>query len=54
MSALDDATLIADDWGEPIGLAAVIAQPGWLTRSVLGNTWAWRSMATFNLNGSPI
>lgn len=36
-----DGVLVAHDWGGPIGLAAAIAQPGRLTRFVLGNTWAW-------------
>ncbi|MFN9030470.1 MAG: alpha/beta fold hydrolase [Betaproteobacteria bacterium] len=36
-----DATLIAHDWGGPIGLAAALGAPGRLTRFVLGNTWAW-------------
>jgi len=36
-----DATLIAHDWGGPIGLAAALSRPGRLTRFVLGNSWAW-------------
>lgn len=36
-----DATLIAHDWGGPIGLAAALGAPGRLNRYVLGNTWAW-------------
>lgn len=38
---IDNATLVAHDWGGPIGLAAALAQPGRLTRFALGNTWAW-------------
>lgn len=38
---LRDATLVAHDWGGPIGLAAALAEPGRITRLVLGNTWAW-------------
>lgn len=38
---IEDATLLAHDWGGPIGLAAAIAQPGRLTRIALGNSWAW-------------
>jgi haloalkane dehalogenase len=38
---LTSATLVAHDWGGPIGLAAALAAPKRLTRFVLGNTWAW-------------
>ena len=38
---IKDATLVAHDWGGPIGLAAAFAEPGRLTRFALGNTWAW-------------
>lgn len=43
LRALDvnDAWLIAHDWGGPIGLAAMFAEPGRLTGICLGNTWAW-------------
>jgi len=57
---IDDATLVAHDWGGPIGLAAAIAQPGRLTRFVLGNTWAWPVNGDFHfewfskLMGGPI
>jgi len=37
-----DATLIAHDWGGPIGLAAMLGTQGRITRLCLGNTWAWR------------
>ncbi|MBL8310588.1 MAG: alpha/beta fold hydrolase [Burkholderiales bacterium] len=36
-----DGTLIAHDWGGPIGLSSAQLLPGSLTRFVLGNTWAW-------------
>lgn len=38
---LQGATLVAHDWGGPIGLAAAQACPQALERFVLGNTWAW-------------
>lgn len=38
---IEDATLIAHDWGGPIGLAVALAEPRRLTRFALGNTWAW-------------
>jgi len=38
---LRDATLIAHDWGGPIGLDAMFATSGRITRLCLGNTWAW-------------
>jgi haloalkane dehalogenase len=38
---IQDATLVAHDWGGPIGLAAGFSQPGRLTRFIFGNTWAW-------------
>ena len=43
LDALDlrDATLVAHDWGGPIGLAAALRRPQRLTAYVLGNTWAW-------------
>lgn len=34
-------TLIAHDWGGPIGLSSALMLPGSLTGFVLGNTWAW-------------
>ena len=39
--AIEDGTLVANDWGGPVGLAAALAAPTGLTRFVLGNTWAW-------------
>jgi haloalkane dehalogenase len=38
---LEDATLVAHDWGGPIGLRAMVATEGRITRLCLGNTWAW-------------
>ncbi|NKE60571.1 alpha/beta fold hydrolase [Lentzea sp. PSKA42] len=38
---LDGATLVGQDWGGPIGLAAVQRRPGVFDRLVLANTWAW-------------
>ncbi len=38
---IENAALVAHDWGGPIGLAAALAQPVRLTRFALGNTWAW-------------
>ena len=38
---IKNATLVAHDWGGPIGIAASFSQPGRITRYVLGNTWAW-------------
>jgi haloalkane dehalogenase len=38
---LKGATLVAQDWGGPIGLAAVQRRPAIFDRLVLANTWAW-------------
>ena len=38
---LKDATLVAHDWGGPIGLWAIKATENRITRLCLGNTWAW-------------
>jgi len=38
---LDDVTLVAQDWGGPIGLTAALSAPERFTGLVLGNTWAW-------------
>jgi haloalkane dehalogenase len=35
------ATLVAHDWGGPIGLWAMLHTPERITRLCLGNTWAW-------------
>lgn len=55
-----DATLVAHDWGGPIGLAAAASEPGRITRLALGNTWAWPVNGDFHfewfsrLMGGPI
>jgi pimeloyl-ACP methyl ester carboxylesterase len=43
VDALDLAgvTLVAHDWGGPIGLGALLQRPDRLRRVVLMNTWAW-------------
>lgn len=38
---LKDATLVAQDWGGPIGLSTVESRPEVFKRLVLANTWAW-------------
>jgi haloalkane dehalogenase len=38
---LTGATLVGQDWGGPIGLAAAQRRPGAFERLVLANTWAW-------------
>jgi len=43
-----NATLIAHDWGGPIGLAAMLETTGRITRLCLGNTWAWRVNGDFH------
>lgn len=62
IDALDlrDATLIAHDWGGPIGLSAMLKSPGRITRLCLGNTWCWPVNGDFHfewfskLMGGPI
>jgi cis-3-alkyl-4-acyloxetan-2-one decarboxylase len=39
--ALRDVTLIAHDWGGPIGLGALLERRDRLRAAVLMNTWAW-------------
>lgn len=39
--ALNGVTLVAHDWGGPIGLAMVQQRPEVFDRLVLTNTWAW-------------
>ncbi|OBH15383.1 alpha/beta fold hydrolase [Mycolicibacter sinensis] len=39
--ALSGVTLVAHDWGGPIGLAVVQQRPEVFDRLVLTNTWAW-------------
>lgn len=38
---LRDATLVAQDWGGPVGLAVAEAMPDRFRALVLANTWAW-------------
>ena len=44
---LRDVTLIAQDWGGPIGLTAALPRRDRFSRLVVGNTWAWP------VNGDP-
>ena len=45
---IQDATLIAHDWGGPIGLSAMMQTDGCITRLCLGNTWAWQVNGDFH------
>ncbi|MFI6773171.1 alpha/beta fold hydrolase [Nocardia sp. NPDC050412] len=45
--ALSEITLVAHDWGGPIGLATVEQRPAAFERLVLTNTWGWP------MNGDP-
>ena len=62
VEALDlrQATLVANDWGGPIGLAAMRETGGRITRLCLGNTFAWPVNGDFHfewfskLLGGPI
>jgi cis-3-alkyl-4-acyloxetan-2-one decarboxylase len=38
---LSDVTLVAHDWGGPIGLGAMLERRDRLDKAVLMNTWAW-------------
>lgn len=38
---LQDVTLVAHDWGGPVGLGAFVGRHERLARICLGNTWAW-------------
>jgi haloalkane dehalogenase len=38
---LREVTIVAHDWGGPIGLGAMLERPDRLRRVVLMNTWAW-------------
>ena len=50
IEALDmqDATLIAHDWGGPIGVAAARSTGSRVARLCLGNTWAWAVNGDFH------
>jgi haloalkane dehalogenase len=39
--ALEEVTMMVQDWGGPIGFAAATHQPERFRRFVVGNTWAW-------------
>ncbi|OBK91143.1 alpha/beta fold hydrolase [Mycolicibacter sinensis] len=57
--ALSGVTVVAHDWGGPIGLAAVQQHPKVFDRLVLTNTWAWPVGAPLvqimsHVMGSPI
>ncbi|MDD7813803.1 alpha/beta fold hydrolase [Mycobacterium sp. CSUR Q5927] len=57
--ALSGVTVVAHDWGGPIGLAAVQQHPEVFDRLVLTNTWAWPVGAPLvqimsHVMGSPI
>jgi haloalkane dehalogenase len=45
---LDKATLVGQDWGGLIGLAAVQRRPDVFGRLVLANTWAWPVNGVFH------
>ena len=45
---LDGVTLVGQDWGGMIGLAAVQRRPGVFDRLVLANTWAWPVNGVFH------
>lgn len=57
---LQDVTLVAHDWGGPIGIAAALRSGGRITRLCLGNSWAWPVNGDFHfewfsrLMGGPI
>ena len=38
---LRDATLVAHDWGGPVGFGALLRRPERFSRAVVMNTWAW-------------
>lgn len=48
---LDGITLVGQDWGGPIGLAAAQRQPGAFDRLVLANTWAWPVNGVLHFEG---
>jgi len=57
---LSGATLVAHDWGGPVGLGAAMMTEGRIARLCLGNTWAWPVNGDFHfewfskLMGGPI
>jgi haloalkane dehalogenase len=57
--SLNGATLVAHDWGGPIGLATAQRRPEVFNRLVLTNTWAWPVEAPLvqimsHVMGSPV
>ncbi len=38
---LGEITMMAQDWGGPIGFGVAVRQPERFARFVIGNTWAW-------------
>jgi len=56
---LHDVTMMAQDWGGPIGFAVATRHPDRFARFVIGNTWAWpmtdrRTRFFSGLMGGPI
>ncbi len=57
---LNEATLVAHDWGGPVGLGAAMMTGGRISRLCLGNTWAWPVNGDFHfewfskLMGGPV
>jgi haloalkane dehalogenase len=56
---LTDITLVMQDWGGPIGMAAAAADPGRYSRIVIGNTWFWplddlRTQVFSTVMGGPV
>jgi haloalkane dehalogenase len=57
---LRDVTMMVQDWGGPIGLAAATRRPDRYRAFVIGNTWAWpmtgnRGAAVFSrIMGGPV
>ena len=39
--ALQDVTIMVQDWGGPIGFALAAEQPQRVSGFIIGNTWAW-------------
>ncbi len=55
---LQDAVPVVQDWGGPIGIGAMLADPDRYRGLIVGNTWAWPATARFRpfaeLMGNPI
>lgn len=56
--ALEQVTPIVQDWGGPVGVGAMLADPGRYRGLIVGNTWAWPATARFRpfseLMGNPL